>query len=114
MTVIFKFLNSLRKGHYGLSTTYWKLGVLVKSFLVIAIFASMFYLPLLTPLFYGAYIFYVPFYLSGVFNAAKNYNNGLIWKYLAYLSVILGTLIYTQELLQVTDMVIVMKSLILK
>ena len=51
MTVIFKFLNSLRKGHYGLSTTYWKLGVLVKSFLVIAIFASMFYLPLLTPLF---------------------------------------------------------------
>ncbi len=113
MTVVFKFLNSLRKGQFGLATTYWKLGVLVKSLLVIGIFTSMFFLPLLTPLFYGLYIFYVPFYLSGVFNAARNYNNGLIWKYLAYLSVILGTLIYSQELLQITDMAIVMKSLIM-
>ena len=77
-------------------------------------FLSILFLPVVSPIIYGFYLLYVPFYLSGVFNAAKNYNNGLIWKYLAYLSVILGTLICTQELLQVTDMVIVMKSLILK
>lgn len=112
MTVFFKFLNSLRKGHYGLAKTYWKLGVLVKLFLVVGIFASLIFMPILSPLFYGVYIFYVPFILSGVFNAARNYNNGLIWKYLAYASVIIGTYIYVQEVLQMQDMIRVMKALI--
>ena len=112
MIVIFKFLNSLRKGHYGLAKTYWKLGVLVKGFLLISIFTSLIFLPIVSPLFYGLYMFYVPFYLLGVFNAAKNYNNGLIWKYLAYISATIGTYMYANEVLQMYDMITVMKSLI--
>lgn len=112
MTVVFKFLNSLRKGHYGLAKTYWKLGVLVKGFLVIGLFLSMIFLPILSPLFYGFYMLYIPFYLLGVFNAARNYNNGLIWKYLAYISAACGTYFYFNEVLQMYDMVVVMKSLI--
>jgi hypothetical protein len=112
MTVIFKFLNSLRKGYYGLPKTYWTLGVLVKVFLFISLFSSLIFLPILTPLFYGLYMLYVPFYLLGVFNAAKNYNNTLIWKYLAYISASIGTYIYIQEVFQMYNMVTFMKSLI--
>lgn len=112
MNVFFSFLNSLRKGNYGLCKTYWKLGVCVKIPLIIGTFASLIFLPILSPLFYGIYLFYVPFYLSGVFNAAKNYSNGFVWKYLAYLSVMMGSYIYLQEWLQIMDTLSVMKSLI--
>lgn len=114
MTVFFKFLNSLRKGHYGLSKTYWKLGVGVKLPLVISTLLSLIFVPALAPVFYGIYMFYVPFYIAGVFNAARNYNNGLIWRYLAYVSVVLGTYIYAQEVSQITEVIGVMKALILK
>lgn len=111
MTIFFSFLNSLRKGHYGLAKTYWKLGVLVKMFLLTLMGLSIFFLPIVTPIIYGFYLLYVPFYLLGVFNAAKNYNNGLIWKVLATISATIGTGIYIQEWVHLTETLSFFKTL---
>lgn len=111
MTVFLSFLNSLRKGNYGLSKTYWKLGVLVKLVILTLMFLSMLFLPVVTPVIYGFYLLYVPFYLSGMFNASINYNNGIIWKILGLISATIGSYIYVREWTQIMDTLSLFKSL---
>ena len=59
------------------------------------------------------FIYYMfHFILLELFNAAKNYNNGLIWKILALISATIGTVIYIQNWINIMDTLSFLKSLI--
>jgi hypothetical protein len=112
MKTILSFFKNLSNGSFGLSRTYWKLGVLVKLPLTLLILTSLMFAPQMFFPLMLIYLIYIPFLLMGIFNAANNYNSNFIYKTLAYGSVILSGFVYISEWLQLPQTLTIVNNLI--